>query len=128
MIPTPGGKSYVMPVGKVMALYRKHTGRQFVRVSGGPPDLDITASRTGNQLFLHVVNTHRTRAQTCHLRIPGFTAQSGKAFEIATAPMAELTSAKEDSMTVRERPLAIQELLTVPAASVTAVEFVTKQT
>ncbi|HEV7867635.1 MAG TPA: hypothetical protein VGO90_08130 [Chthoniobacteraceae bacterium] len=123
MIPTPGGKSYVMPVGKVMALYRKHTGRQFVRVSGGPPELDITASRTGDQFFLHVVNTHRTRAQTCQLTIPGYTAQSGKAFEIATDPMAELTSAKDDPITVRERALVIGEPLTFPAASVTAVEL-----
>ena len=31
MIPTPGGKSYLMPLGKVTALYRKHTGQKFER-------------------------------------------------------------------------------------------------
>ncbi|MGC4002004.1 MAG: hypothetical protein QM811_02185 [Pirellulales bacterium] len=32
MLPTPGGKAYVMPVGKVSALYRKHTGKERVEV------------------------------------------------------------------------------------------------
>jgi hypothetical protein len=37
--------------------------------------------------------------------------------------MAELTSAKDDPITVRERALVIGEPLTFPAASVTAVEL-----
>ncbi|HWH67964.1 MAG TPA: hypothetical protein VNT26_01155, partial [Candidatus Sulfotelmatobacter sp.] len=36
MLPVPGGKAYMMPVAKVMALYRKHSGRQFVAVSQVP--------------------------------------------------------------------------------------------
>jgi hypothetical protein len=124
MIPTPGGKSYVMPVGKVAALYRKHSGRQFVRVGGGPPELDVTASRTGDRFFLHVVNTQRTRSQTCGLEIAGLNVQSGKAFEIATDPQAEITSAKDDPMKVRERMIAPREAMVFAAASVTAVELV----
>ena len=38
----------MMPVAKIMALYRKHTGKEYLEVSGVPEDLDITASRTGN--------------------------------------------------------------------------------
>lgn len=127
MIPTPGGKSYIMPLGKVTALYRKHTGEKFVRISGGPPELDITASRTGDQFFLHVVNTHRTRSQSCRLALDGLTVLSGKAFEIAADPMAEITSAKDDPMTVRERVLDPAAPLVFPAASVTAVEVLTRQ-
>ena len=33
MIPTPGGKSFLMPVALVMALYRHHTGEQAVTVT-----------------------------------------------------------------------------------------------
>lgn len=124
MIPTPGGKSYLLPLGKVTALYRQHTGRQFVRVSGGGPELDITASRTGEQFFLHVVNTDRTRAQSCRLAIAGFAVRSGKAFEIAADPQAEIVSAKGDPMTVRERVIVPGGPLIFPAASVSAVELV----
>ena len=126
MIPVPGGKSYIMPLGKVTALYRQHTGQKFVRVSGGPPDLDITASRTGDTFFLHVVNTHRTRQQTCQLAVAGLTVLSGKAFEIAADPTAEITSAKDDPMPVRERALDPAAPLVFPAASVTAVEVLAR--
>ena len=124
MIPTPGGKSYLMPVGKVTALYRKHTGRQFVRVTGGAPELDITGSRTGDRFFLHVVNTDRTRPHSLRLAIDGFTVQTGKAFEIAADPEAEIVSAKIDPMTVREKALLPNAPIEFPAASVSAVELV----
>src|SRR5258708_394605 len=71
MIPTPGGKSYVMPVGKVAALYRKHSGNELVKVSGGRRELDVTASKTGGKYFLHVVNTDRTKAARCRIEVEG---------------------------------------------------------
>jgi alpha-L-arabinofuranosidase len=128
MIPTPGGKSYLMPVGKVAALYRKHTGKQFVRVSAAAaPDLDVTASRTENRFFLHVVNTHRTRAQSCRLTVDGLTIESGQAFEIAADPLAEITSFENDPMKVREKAVAPAEPYAFPAASVTALELTTRR-
>ncbi|MHA3774968.1 alpha-L-arabinofuranosidase C-terminal domain-containing protein [Verrucomicrobiota bacterium sgz303538] len=127
MIPTPGGKSYLMPLGKVMALYRKHAGRQAVRVTGNTPELDIVGSRTEGQFFLHVVNTHRTRAQSCRLAIDGHTIESGTAYEIATDPTAEITSFEDDPMKVREKPIALGEAFTFPPASVTALVLTTRK-
>lgn len=121
MIPTPGGQSYLMPLGRVTALYRQHTGAQFVRVGGGPSDLDITASRTGEDFFLHVVNTSRTRAHACRLAVPGFVVESGTAFGIAVDPMAEITSAKDDPMKLLQQTVAPATPHIFPAASVTAV-------
>lgn len=123
MIPTPGGKSWIMPVGKVAALYRKHTGKQSVKVTGTMPELDVAASRTDDRFFLHVVNTHRTQAQSCRFAIEGFAIQSGKAFEIAADPMAEITSFEDDPMKVREKPVNLAEPHVFPAASVTALEL-----
>ncbi len=125
MIPTPGGKSYLMPLGKVMALYRKHTGQQSVRVTAAIPELDIVASRTDGKFFLHVVNTHRTRSQSCRLAVEGFTLESGKAFEIAADPQAEITAFENDPMQVREKAVDLSEPYIFPAASVTALELAT---
>ena len=126
MIPTPGGQAYLMPLGKVTALYRKHTGKQFVRVSGGSSDLDITASRTGDEFFIHVVNTNRTRAQSCRLTVNGLRVESGTAFEIAADPMAEITSAKDDPMKLAEKVFAPAEPHLFPAASVTVISLKTR--
>jgi alpha-L-arabinofuranosidase len=127
MIPTPGGKSYLMPLGKVTALYRKHTGRQAVKVSSPTPDLDIVASRTDNRFFLHVANTHRSRAQSCRLAIEGFVVESGKAFEIAADPQTEITSFDGDPMKMREKAITSNDPYQFPAASVTALELTVRR-
>jgi murein DD-endopeptidase MepM/ murein hydrolase activator NlpD len=36
MIPVPTGKSYMMPVAMVMSLYRRHSGREAIEVTGTP--------------------------------------------------------------------------------------------
>jgi alpha-L-arabinofuranosidase len=126
MIPTPGGKSYLMPVAKVTELYRKHMGRHFVRVTGDAPELDVTASRTGDQFFLHVVNTHRTRSITRDLRIQGVTIESARAFTIAVDPFLEVTAAENDGMRVEEKALDTSRAHTFPAASVSVVELKAK--
>jgi alpha-N-arabinofuranosidase len=122
MIPVPSGKAFAMPVAKVMALYRKHSGRSFVGVSDVPADLDVTASRTGETVFVHVINTNRTQSRTMNLSIAGFTVRGGKAFTIAADPEFEIMSAARDPMAVREGKLSATGPVTVPAASVTALE------
>jgi alpha-L-arabinofuranosidase len=126
MIPTPGGKSYLLPVGKVAALYRHHTGRRAVKVSGGAPELDVVASRTDGRFFLHVVNTDRTRSSACRLAIDGLAIEKGTAWEITADPMSEITSFDDDPMKVRERALLPTDAWTFPPASVTAVEVNTR--
>jgi alpha-N-arabinofuranosidase len=123
MIPTPGGKSYQMPVAKVMRLYSKHTGRQFVKTSATAPELDVTASRTGSRYFLHVVNTHRTRPIPCRLGIGGMKIASAKAFTIAPDPFAEITSFENDPMKLTESVVDTDSPWDVPAASVSAIEL-----
>jgi alpha-L-arabinofuranosidase len=126
MIPTPGGKSYLMPVAKVAALYRKHMGRHFVRVDTSVADLDVTASRTGERFCLHVVNTNRTRAVTCRLAVQGSTIVSARAFAIAVDPFVEITSAESDPMRVDEKKINLDAGHQFPPASVTAVELFVK--
>jgi hypothetical protein len=92
-------------------------------VNGAAPDLDVTASRTEGQFFLHVVNTNRTRAQACRLAIEGLAVASAKAYEMAADPQAEITSAEDDPMKVREVAVALDAAHSFPAASVTVVEF-----
>ncbi len=53
MIPVPGGRPFLMPVGMVTGLYRKHVGKQAVTVRNTQTDLEVTASRNGDRLFLH---------------------------------------------------------------------------
>ena len=100
----------------------RHVGRQAVRVTAVPDGLDITASRTDNRLYLHVVNTRRTRAIEARLDVAGRTIQSGLLHEIAAEPEFEIMQTCPDAFQPTRRPLPRGGGWRIPAASVTAVE------
>jgi hypothetical protein len=122
MIPVPGGRAYLMPVGLVMALYRAHSGDKACQVINAPESLDVTASRTGNRLFLHVVNTHRTRSVTTRISA-AHALKSGKTFTLAAEPEAEIIETDPDAVRLAEGVLPPEGVWNFPAASVTAVEL-----
>ena len=124
MIIVPGNNPVLMPVGKIMSLYRRHTGEQLLRTEGGHKDLDITASITGKTIYLHVVNTSRTDASSIRVEVPGWTVTSSRSFVLCTDPEYEVLGSPFDPLKPVERVLPVDEPMLFPAASVTAVELV----
>ncbi len=127
MIPVPGGKSYMMPVAIVMSLYRHHTGNKVVDVGAVPDGLDVTASRTGDRIFLHVVNTNRERSKTAKLAINGMKIRTGRIFELAANPEFEVIQTQSDRIVPVQKDLPQNGLWSFPPASVSAVELDTLQ-
>jgi alpha-N-arabinofuranosidase len=123
MIPVPSGKAFMMPVAKIMALYRKHTGKEYLEVSGIPEGLDITASRSGNTIYLHVVNTSRVRPVETNIKIENLIIKSAKAFELSADPEFEILSFANDPLIPKEKVLNVSENVVFAPASVTAVEL-----
>lgn len=123
MIPVPSGKSFMMPVAKIMSLYRHHTGKEYLVANTTSTDLDITASRIGNKVFLHVVNTNRTKSVKTNIDMNNLSIKSGKAFELSTDPQFEIMSFDNDPLIPKERNIKIDEPIEFPGASVTAVEL-----
>jgi alpha-L-arabinofuranosidase len=125
MIPTPqgAGAPFLMPVAMVMALYRKHTGERALAMSEAPAELDITASRTGDRVFLHVANVHRTRAVEARFDVRGRKVTSGRIFELALDPEYEVFEDRPEMTRPRESPLPASGAWTFPAASVSAIEL-----
>ncbi len=123
MIPTPGGTSFLMPVARVMGLYRRHSGTHAASVATTATDLDVTASRTGATLFLHVVNTNRTQAVTTGIEVPGHAVQSARVFEIAAPPELEIMEHNAGALAPQEKAVPPDLRWTFPAASVSAVEI-----
>jgi alpha-L-arabinofuranosidase len=122
MIPVPQGKAYLMPVARVMQLYRAHIGTHAIS-AGGDRGLDVVASRSDQTLYLHVVNTNPHRSISAQLKLADGEAQNSRAFTIADDPMVEVSELNSDSiMQVAERELPANRAWEFPAASVTAVE------
>ncbi len=123
MIRVPGGGSYLMPVALVMALYRHHVGERALDVSAAPADLDVTASRTVDRVFLHVVNTSRERSCEADLTIDGMRVGSGRIFQLAADPEFEVIESQHRDIAVEEFALPATGRWSFPAASVSAVEL-----
>ena len=131
MIPVPAGRSFLMPVALAMRLYRRHGGKQAVKVLEAPGDLDVVASRTADRVFLHAVNTNRTKAVKSGLQIEGGVIAKGRARWYAFDPAMEIIEYRPEHTFPQESDLAMDTAggrwtWTFPAASVSAVELTLK--
>ncbi len=117
MVPTPRGRSYLMPAGSIARLFKRHNGTHGVTVQSAPAGLDIAASRAGNKLYLHVANLNYGRA--VEASFPGMA--NGRVFEIAPEDMR--TYVNQDQPEVfRPREMGLTPVWRFPAGSVSAVE------
>ena len=81
------------------------------------------ASRSDQTIYLHVVNTHRTRSVSSTLGISDLAVRKATAFQLADEPMVEVSSLNHrDVMQVKQSTLEPGVAWSFPAASVTAVE------
>jgi hypothetical protein len=124
LLPTPAGSApaYLLPVALVMALYRRHVGADAVPVTQSPAGLDLTASRSGNRLYHHVVNTQAAHGVRAHLQVCGHSVAGGQVYELAADPMEEVTPLNAADFRPTTHALAPgQPEWLFPAASVSAV-------
>jgi precorrin-6B methylase 1 len=109
-----------------MRLFKRHNGKQAVTVASAPSSLDLTASRTGDTLYLHVANTDYHRGIDATIAVKGRAVTNVKLFEISPEdPRQAATPLDPNALKPRERTLPQSETYrhTFPARSVTAVEI-----
>ena len=126
MIPTPGGNSFLMPVGSIARLFKKYNGKQGVNVKSAPAGLDIAASRSGNTIYLHVANVEYSRAVEAPLAVDGMVVNGGRVFEIAPEdPRAYVNENQPDVFRPQERALPSGPIpkWRFPARSVSVVQL-----
>ena len=126
MMQTPKGVSYLLPVGSVMRLFKRHNGTHGVAVKQAPSNLDIAASRAGNRVWLHVANLDFNRAVETALAVDGLKIARGRVFEIAPEdPREVVTQDQPNVFKPREHALAggPEFRWRFPARSVSAVEL-----
>jgi alpha-L-arabinofuranosidase len=119
MLPAPRGRSYLMPVGSIAALFKRYNGAHAVEVKRAPAGLDVAASRSGDTLFLHVANLEYGRA--VEASFPG--TLGGAAHEIAPDdPRAYVSQDQPEAFRPRDVKLP-RPRWRFPARSVTALEL-----
>ncbi len=122
MMAVPRGVSYLMPVGSVMRLFKRHNGGQGIAVTSAPAGLDVAGSRTADRIWLHVANLNYGRAVEASFGVSGMRITGGRVFEIAPeSPRQHVNQEQPDVFQPREKPLTARWRF--PAASVSAVEL-----
>ncbi len=122
----PAGASYLLPVGAVMRLFKRHNGKQGVTVKAAPSNLDITASRTGDKIVLHVANMDYSGSTEATFAVEGLVTTDGRVFEISSDnPRQEASYRNPDVFKPREHVLPASDVFRwrFPARSVSAVEL-----
>ncbi len=126
MLPTPRGKSYLMPVGSIARLFKTHNGTHGVSVRSAPAGLDIAASRAAGKVYLHVANLEYRTAIEASFAVEGAAIAGGRVFQIAPEDLR--TYVNQDQPEIfqpREAALAAGPAprCRFPAGSVSAVEL-----
>jgi len=81
-VPHWGDDSYLLPVATIMKLFNKHNGEQGVTLNSVPSDLDVAASRSGDTVYLHVLNMNYNESVEASLGVNGRRITGGTVYEI----------------------------------------------
>ena len=111
--------AYFQPVATVMHLFGKYQGEQAIDVE--IPGVDCTGSRTGNKLYLHLVNTDMAAVKEIMLTADVPIAEV-KLHGVAENILTEVTPCNPDVFAVRELPVDGTHI-TLPAAAVAVAEI-----
>jgi alpha-L-arabinofuranosidase len=79
----PRGASYLLPAGAVMQLFKGHQGAHGVAVRSAPGGLDVSASRSGDEVLLHVANLSYVDSVPADFVVEGMAVAGGEVHEIA---------------------------------------------
>lgn len=123
MVGGPYQKPYLLPAGEIMRFFKATSGEQGVQVPERHGALELSASRTGNTLYIHAVNTDLHNGETLELELDGATITSAYAEEIAPGIAAYVDHERRDTFLPTRRDLTVEAgrvVWTAPAASVSA--------
>jgi len=126
MLPVPRGKSYLLPVGSIARLFKKHNGSRAVAVKTAPQGLDIAASRGEGKLFLHVANLEYRKSVEAAFAVEGLKVTGGRVFAIAPDDLRQGVNADQPTIfDAKESALPVGPVMKwrFPAGSVSAVEL-----
>jgi hypothetical protein len=122
----PSGVSYLLPVGAVMRLFKRHNGTHGVTVKSAPANLDLAASRQGRRIFLHVANLNYDGSTEATFAVEGLSVTGGRVHEISPSnPRQEISPLQPDAFKPREEalPAGGPWRWRFPARSVSVVEL-----
>ncbi|RYE44509.1 MAG: alpha-L-arabinofuranosidase [Hyphomicrobiales bacterium] len=123
LLGSPREQPYLLPVGHIMRLFRRHSGTHGVAIASDDKAIEVSASRSGNTLYVHVVNTSLDSTAEVTLDLSGATPKAVRAHRINPELSTAIDSTALDVFAVTTTTEPAAGKLHVPKASVTAYEI-----
>ncbi|MEO1020757.1 MAG: alpha-L-arabinofuranosidase, partial [Pseudomonadota bacterium] len=128
MLGSPREAPYLMPAGKIARFYQRYMGDYLIEAAVANSSLDIAATRRGNILVLHIVNTDLHDPQPVSFHVNGDRVMRAEVTMIAPgSPGASVYGDEYDPIVEQTITLKVPTdgVMTwhVPAASVSAVQL-----
>lgn len=123
MLGSPREQPYLLPVGHIMRLFRRQSGTHGLAVTSDSTSIEVSASRSGDTLYVHVVNTSLDGPADVTLDFGGGAAKSIRAHRINPDIDTGIDSTALDVFAVTTTTEPATGKLRVPKASVTAYEI-----
>jgi alpha-L-arabinofuranosidase len=122
LLGSPREKPYLLPVGHVMKLFRKHSGDRGLKVASDSGSVVASGSRRGNTVYLHVTNLDLHSPAEISLDFGASKAASIRAHRFDPASLdAAIDSTNLDAFPVVE--VNGTDALKLPPASVSALQI-----
>ncbi len=119
-IRTDSTRAFITSSGKIMELYRKHSGTTLLDVEQRVPSFDVpeenwrdipyldsaaTVSEDGRTLFIHLINLHPEEGLRVQVRISGRAARTqGGIWEVVAEDFMSRNDFGRETVTIRHRP------------------------
>ncbi len=126
MMPVPRGRSFLLPVGSIMKLYKKCKGTHGIGIDSVPEDLDVAATRKDNRIYVHVLNMNFKRSVEAALIVHGMKIVKAQIHEIAPPDPLEYVNQNRPDIFVpliKTVPAGDPLKWTFPAASLSVAEL-----
>lgn len=121
MLGSPAEQPYLLPVGHIMKLFRDHSGNKAIAVSSSASQVELSASRQGNKVYVHMVNTDLDSDVALDLSIEGLQITGGEQITINPGLDAAIDSTALDVFEPHRQELAQVERIVLPKAAVSVV-------
>lgn len=114
-------KAYFQPVATVMSLFSHHQGEKYIDAES-KDGIDVTASKSGDKVYLHLVNTDMYENKEVKPDFGGKKIKEIKLFGVSENILTEVTPCNMDVFAVKEMPCDVCGF-TLPKAAVAAAEI-----
>jgi alpha-L-arabinofuranosidase len=126
MMAVPRGISFLLPVASIMRLYKQHLGTHGIQVESAPEGLDVTATRKGSTIYLHVLNMNYNQTIRAIFSVKGADLAKGRVYELAPEnPREYVNQNRPEVFLPKEKNVKSRTPVewNFPARSVSAVEL-----